>query len=159
MIRRPPRSTLFPYTTLFRSRSAPRRRQERLPDRAAGAPREDGVDAPVLPLGDVGRVCPRGAGSRGPSSPCSILPRMLADGRGLGVTTTDRGALDLYDLGARGLLAWDAGALERFRAAAGRDERLALARAGAAVCLFLDERFQEARAEAAAARLAAEAQS
>src|SRR2546430_3561068 len=25
MIRRPPRSTLFPYTTLFRSRSAPRR--------------------------------------------------------------------------------------------------------------------------------------
>src|SRR5207244_2664317 len=30
--------------------------------------------------------------------------------------------------------------------------------AGAAVCLFLDERFQEARAEAAAARLAAEAQ-
>src|SRR5437660_4941798 len=26
MIRRPPRSTLFPYTTLFRSRSAPWRR-------------------------------------------------------------------------------------------------------------------------------------
>src|SRR5687767_15309860 len=26
MIRRPPRSTLFPYTTLFRSRSAPSRR-------------------------------------------------------------------------------------------------------------------------------------
>src|SRR2546429_3444030 len=25
MIRRPPRSTLFPYTTLFRSRAAPRR--------------------------------------------------------------------------------------------------------------------------------------
>src|SRR5256885_6493360 len=29
MIRRPPRSTLFPYTTLFRS---PRRRQQRVPD-------------------------------------------------------------------------------------------------------------------------------
>src|SRR5207249_7622403 len=29
MIRRPPRSTLFPYTTLFRSR--PRRRRERSP--------------------------------------------------------------------------------------------------------------------------------
>ncbi|PYN09088.1 MAG: hypothetical protein DME06_15665 [Candidatus Rokuibacteriota bacterium] len=84
---------------------------------------------------------------------------MLADARGLGVTTTDHGALDLYDLGVRGLLGWDAGALERFRAAAARDERLALARAGAAVCLFLDERFQEARAEAAGARLAAEAQS
>src|SRR2546421_6514625 len=26
MIRRPPRSTLFPYTTLFRSRAAPRQR-------------------------------------------------------------------------------------------------------------------------------------
>src|SRR2546422_3776253 len=29
MIRRPPRSTLFPYTTLFRSRAAPRLRVER----------------------------------------------------------------------------------------------------------------------------------
>src|SRR3712207_9360650 len=28
MIRRPPRSTLFPYTTLFRSRGEPQRRQE-----------------------------------------------------------------------------------------------------------------------------------
>src|SRR3712207_8785736 len=27
MIRRPPRSTLFPYTTLFRSEEAPRRRE------------------------------------------------------------------------------------------------------------------------------------
>src|SRR2546426_1816866 len=30
MIRRPPRSTLFPYTTLFRSRSGPRRRLGRV---------------------------------------------------------------------------------------------------------------------------------
>src|SRR2546422_7355949 len=29
MIRRPPRSTLFPYTTLFRSHSAPRKRQSK----------------------------------------------------------------------------------------------------------------------------------
>src|SRR2546429_1142585 len=29
MIRRPPRSTLFPYTTLFRSFSAPRRADQR----------------------------------------------------------------------------------------------------------------------------------
>src|SRR3712207_7362931 len=28
MIRRPPRSTLFPYTTLFRSRGAPQRRRQ-----------------------------------------------------------------------------------------------------------------------------------
>src|SRR2546427_2902415 len=30
MIRRPPRSTLFPYTTLFRSAAAPRRQARRL---------------------------------------------------------------------------------------------------------------------------------
>src|SRR5256886_12049890 len=32
MIRRPPRSTLFPYTTLFRSRALVRRELERRPD-------------------------------------------------------------------------------------------------------------------------------
>src|SRR5689334_24686478 len=37
MIRRPPRSTLFPYTTLFRSRSARSADRRRAP--AAGAPR------------------------------------------------------------------------------------------------------------------------
>src|SRR5260370_14951949 len=36
MIRRPPRSTLFPYTTLFRSLSARRRRQVRGGRRPAG---------------------------------------------------------------------------------------------------------------------------
>src|SRR6266540_7322473 len=52
MIRRPPRSTLFPYTTLFRSRRRPRRR--RLPRRlvrlrlvgAGGAARRAGLDGP-----------------------------------------------------------------------------------------------------------------
>src|SRR5688572_32281410 len=34
MIRRPPRSTLFPYTTLFRSRRGARRRGGRVPSRA-----------------------------------------------------------------------------------------------------------------------------
>src|SRR3712207_8979089 len=41
MIRRPPRSTLFPYTTLFRSAGAaagPRRRVSRVLDRDAVAP-------------------------------------------------------------------------------------------------------------------------
>src|SRR2546430_12338864 len=32
MIRRPPRSTLFPYTTLFRSRVAHRLRRDQVPD-------------------------------------------------------------------------------------------------------------------------------
>src|SRR5256885_7763769 len=36
MIRRPPRSTLFPYTTLFRSLPGPGRAPARLPDRRAG---------------------------------------------------------------------------------------------------------------------------
>src|SRR5258708_19447306 len=38
MIRRPPRSTLFPYTTLFRSRSTPRPRLP-LPQRRRSRPR------------------------------------------------------------------------------------------------------------------------
>src|SRR5258706_12210640 len=37
MIRRPPRSTLFPYTTLFRSDHVRRRRLRFLPTRAAAA--------------------------------------------------------------------------------------------------------------------------
>src|SRR6266480_8080381 len=36
MIRRPPRSTLFPYTTLFRSSRAPRRSPIARPERPAG---------------------------------------------------------------------------------------------------------------------------
>src|SRR3712207_9038584 len=51
MIRRPPRSTLFPYTTLFRSREADERRlaEDHLPRRGrgrrggGGAPRDQGV--------------------------------------------------------------------------------------------------------------------
>src|SRR3712207_7686258 len=38
MIRRPPRSTLFPYTTLFRSPAARQRELHRLSGRAAPAP-------------------------------------------------------------------------------------------------------------------------
>src|SRR5437870_8587556 len=43
MLRRPPRSTLFPYTTLFRSRSAERRRGVRDPslERPAHGPDRD----------------------------------------------------------------------------------------------------------------------
>src|SRR5260370_32554203 len=38
MIRRPPRSTLFPYTTLFRSRRHPRRGGPHMPPRGPRAP-------------------------------------------------------------------------------------------------------------------------
>src|SRR3712207_7532011 len=50
MIRRPPRSTLFPYTTLFRSASSPHvvpsRGQERVSER-----RRSHVDDQALPIG------------------------------------------------------------------------------------------------------------
>src|SRR3712207_8865467 len=54
MIRRPPRSTLFPYTTLFRSRSAP------------GGPRRPAPSPPaqaqfLAPAIEVGSEVPHGA--------------------------------------------------------------------------------------------------
>src|SRR6266511_5611465 len=66
MIRRPPRSTLFPYTTLFRSRAD----DSRCPDDRAGAG-EHGVRparravrgaVPVLPFLDRARRDRRGGG-------------------------------------------------------------------------------------------------
>src|SRR2546430_13234741 len=55
MIRRPPRSTLFPYTTLFRSAAAaqhvPKRRR-----RARGAPSPEGaVDVETVDVGHAAR--------------------------------------------------------------------------------------------------------
>src|SRR3712207_2359950 len=58
MIRRPPRSTLFPYTTLFRSRPVAGRvrgRQDRLGEhRGSHADRDPGgaAEVPELPAGD-----------------------------------------------------------------------------------------------------------
>src|SRR2546422_4243888 len=56
MIRRPPRSTLFPYTTLFRSeRSSEDDCVERLEEEQAGRDAEgaSGQEPEELPLGDV----------------------------------------------------------------------------------------------------------
>src|SRR3712207_8517315 len=44
MIRRPPRSTLFPYTTLFRSQAGPQAMRHRMQERIAGAVAEAVVD-------------------------------------------------------------------------------------------------------------------
>src|SRR5688572_31801049 len=79
MIRPPPRSTLFPYTTLFRSQAGIEDRRERL----------DAVDETGAGLADeAGRVeCPRGA---------AFQPVMLRDegtallGRPLGVVPAGR---------------------------------------------------------------------
>src|SRR3712207_7994801 len=51
MIRRPPRSTLFPYTTLFRSDALPRRRY--LVDADAAILRRDWLDPGGLVGGEV----------------------------------------------------------------------------------------------------------
>ncbi|MBI4636442.1 MAG: hypothetical protein HY727_08850 [Candidatus Rokubacteria bacterium] len=83
---------------------------------------------------------------------------MPLDAYGLPVTTASPDALAGYDQAVEGLLGWDARALDRFRAAAAADPGLALAHAGAAVCLFLDERFAEAREAASVARAAVAAQ-
>src|SRR5256885_10856155 len=75
MIRRPPRSTLFPYTTLFRSRRDG-------PERGACVPGSDGEAAP-------GHHGHRVAGGEGPhrseehtselQSPCNLVCRLLLE--------------------------------------------------------------------------------
>ena len=71
---------------------------------------------------------------------------MRRDAFGLPVSTDAVATVEAYDHAVDGLLSWDAQALERFRAAIALDPGLALAHAGAAVCLFLEERFAEALA-------------
>jgi tetratricopeptide (TPR) repeat protein len=83
---------------------------------------------------------------------------MRADAYGLAATTAVPAALDRYDEGVRELLGWGRDALDAFRQAAALDSGLALAHAGAAICLFLEERFGEARAAAETARGAAAGQ-
>src|SRR5256885_7718871 len=71
MIRRPPRSTLFPYTTLFRSTSAPGAPPQRLPSLQPGAYRI----ALVSQTGQVWQI-PNEAGSAAldPSVVCAAAP-------------------------------------------------------------------------------------
>jgi tetratricopeptide (TPR) repeat protein len=80
---------------------------------------------------------------------------MPDDAYGLTVTTTSADALVTYDRAVRALLGWQADALALFREAAAQDPGLALAHAGAAVCLFLEERFAETKEASDAARAAA----
>src|SRR4030095_12959485 len=109
----------------------------------------------------------RGARLRGPSGgpwiswprfsklrPSASMTGMPNDAYGLPVTASSE-ALATYDRAVRALLGWQAGRLHLFRAATALDPGLALAHAGAAVCLFLEERFGETKAAADAARAAA----
>ena len=85
------------------------------------------------------------------------MTAMPNDAYGLAVTTSSD-ALATYDRAVRALLGWQADALDLFRAATALDPGLALAHAGAAVCLFLEERFAETKAAGEAARAAAAGQ-
>jgi hypothetical protein len=80
---------------------------------------------------------------------------MRTDAYGLPVTSTSPEALEAYDRAVDATLGWKASALDLFREAAAHDPALAVAHAGAAACLFLEERFGEARAAGEAARAAA----
>ena len=82
----------------------------------------------------------------------------MIDRYDLPVTAASPTALEAYDRAVHGLLGWDAQALPLFRAAIDADPGLALAHAGAGVCLFLEERFDEARAALDTARAAAAGQ-
>ncbi|HMH54589.1 MAG TPA: hypothetical protein VK548_30420, partial [Candidatus Acidoferrum sp.] len=79
----------------------------------------------------------------------------MIDRYDLPVTAASPAALEAYDRAVHGLLGWDARALTLFGAATDADPGLALAHAGAGVCLFLEERFDEARAAVETARTAA----
>jgi tetratricopeptide (TPR) repeat protein len=87
------------------------------------------------------------------------MSAMFTDAYGLPVTQSSPDAVVAYDRAVRALLGWQADALALFREAAARDPGLALAHAGAAVCLFLEERFAETKDATEAARAAAAGQS
>src|SRR2546426_2329292 len=87
MIRRPPRSTLFPYTTLFRSRGHPV-----VPAHPGREPERQRllVSGPPPRAGEVGlrvqrRVVPREGGERSEEhtselqSPCNLVCRLLLE--------------------------------------------------------------------------------
>src|SRR5256885_10542297 len=86
MIRRPPRSTLFPYTTLFRSGVQDRRRRVRGPDAAHGRGGRPGC-GPAAP-----RERPRDAAKRSEEhtselqSPCNIVCRLLLEKKNIILT-------------------------------------------------------------------------
>jgi hypothetical protein len=74
------------------------------------------------------------------------------DSYGLPATTASPEALDAYNDGVDGILGWHRDTVPFFRNAVARDPGLALAHAGLAVGLFVEEEFADARASMARAR-------
>jgi tetratricopeptide (TPR) repeat protein len=79
---------------------------------------------------------------------------MLRDQFGQPLTTASAAAVEAYNRAVTGFLEWSASNVEAFRAATAEDPQLAVAHAGLAVSLFMDERFAEARTAAQTARAA-----
>src|SRR5256885_8815612 len=94
MIRRPPRSTLFPYTTLFRSESReadhdPHRRDHERSDRAAGG----GGAAALSRYADRGQSVDRSRSEEHTSelqSPCNLVCRLLLEKKKTYNITSDK---------------------------------------------------------------------
>src|SRR3989454_3567785 len=77
MIRRPPRSTLFPYTTLFRSQA---RQQERVSGQHALFGEATPVPRPSSPLPDVVPWTERSEEHTSElQSPCNLVCRLLLE--------------------------------------------------------------------------------
>src|SRR5256885_7752230 len=83
MIRRPPRSTLFPYTTLFRSLQGPQHRHARAP-RSQGR-RQDRDQSQDRRMAEKARRSARRKGPRSEEhtselqSPCNLVCRLLLE--------------------------------------------------------------------------------
>src|SRR5256885_6134599 len=82
MIRRPPRSTLFPYTTLFRSlcRDRPEERRGCRPGGPGGAGRHPGRGGELAAKADRGSHRPRSEEHTSElQSPCNLVCRLLLE--------------------------------------------------------------------------------
>jgi tetratricopeptide (TPR) repeat protein len=77
---------------------------------------------------------------------------MRSDAYHLPASTGSPEALDAYNRGVAGVLGWHRDTIEFFREATELDPGFALAHAGLAVSLFVEERFAEARTAAQTAR-------
>jgi tetratricopeptide (TPR) repeat protein len=83
------------------------------------------------------------------------MSAMRHDAYGLPITAATADALTTYNRAVRALLGWEADAELLFKAAGALDPGLALAHAGRAICLFLEERFAETKEANETARAAA----
>src|SRR3989454_8858364 len=122
MIRRPPRSTLFPYTTLFRS--------HRL--LAIAAYRRAGVDAPASLYAEIGAIPVYNYAFSRTLPPDDVVLELLGDGERIARTSNDTPALTRLLVQQ----AWYVGATEK------ADEALAIIDAASDPLQYIDSLFR-----------------